>query len=92
MAADQDEIERKYDVGSEVVFPDLSAVSGVGSVGQPEEFQLEATYFDTPALDLARRGLTLRRRTGGTDEGWHLKLPRSGESRTPRTRGARRLH
>ena len=82
MAADQDEIERKYDVGSEVVFPDLSAVSGVGSVGQPEEFQLEATYFDTPALDLARRGLTLRRRTGGTDEGWHLKLPRSGDSRT----------
>ena len=29
-----DEIERKYDVGSDVVFPDLSEVGGVGSVGQ----------------------------------------------------------
>ena len=82
MAVDQDEIERKYDVGSDVVFPDLSAVGGVGSVGQAQEFRLEAVYFDTPGLDLARRGLTLRRRTGGTDEGWHLKLPRSGDSRT----------
>ena len=82
MAVDQDEIERKYDVGSEVVFPDLSAVGGVGSVGQAQEFRLEAVYFDTPGLDLARRGLTLRRRSGGTDEGWHLKLPRSGDSRT----------
>ena len=79
---DQDEIERKYDVGSEVVFPDLSAVGGVRSVGQAQEFRLEAVYFDTPGLDLARRGLTLRRRSGGTDEGWHLKLPRSGDSRT----------
>ncbi len=36
---------------------------------------LEATYFDTEDLRLASLGLTLRRRTGGHDEGWHLKVP-----------------
>jgi CHAD domain-containing protein len=34
-----------------------------------------ATYFDTADLRLARWGITLRRRRGGNDEGWHLKLP-----------------
>src|SRR5690606_38719055 len=32
--------------------------------------------------DLHRRGITLRRRTGGTDAGWHLKLPREDGART----------
>ena len=32
-------------------------------------------YFDTDDLRLARSGATLRRRTGGEDAGWHLKLP-----------------
>jgi CHAD domain-containing protein len=82
MAVDSEEIERKYDVGSDVVFPNLADVEGVSSVRQPDEFQLEAVYFDTPDLDLGRRGLTLRRRSGGTDAGWHLKLPRSGDTRT----------
>ena len=77
-----DEIERKYDVDAAVVFPDLAAADGVDSVGQPQTFRLEAVYFDTPGLDLARRGLTLRRRTGGYDEGWHLKLPAGPDTRT----------
>ena len=82
MAEDHEEIERKYDVGSDVVFPNLALVEGVGSVRQPEQLQLKAVYFDTSELDLARKGLTLRRRIGGGDAGWHLKLPRSGDSRT----------
>ena len=41
------------------------------------EHQLEATYFDTTDLALATAGVTLRRRTGGEDAGWHLKLPRA---------------
>ncbi len=37
--------------------------------------QLRATYYDTSELTLLRWGITLRRREGGTDAGWHLKLP-----------------
>ena len=36
---------------------------------------MSATYFDTEDLDLNRHKITLRRRVGGDDEGWHLKLP-----------------
>src|SRR5690242_7699323 len=76
MAASQvNETERKYDVGPQTVFPNLAAADGVGSVGQPDELRLEAVYFDTPNHDLARHAMTLRRRSGGTDDGWTLKLP-----------------
>lgn len=37
--------------------------------------ELDATYFDTPTLRLARSRCALRRRLGGSDAGWHLKLP-----------------
>ncbi len=39
------------------------------------EAELDATYYDTPGLVLLGAGVTLRRRAGGADEGWHLKLP-----------------
>jgi inorganic triphosphatase YgiF len=69
------ETERKYDADLDFVLPDLSAVPGMASVTEPEFYQLSATYFDTEDLRLAAHHVTLRRRTGGTDEGWHLKLP-----------------
>jgi hypothetical protein len=78
----QDEIERKLDVDAEAVFPSLAGVDGVSAVGQPAELELVAVYFDTPGLDLARNGITLRRRTGGDDAGWHLKVPRVTDTRT----------
>ena len=77
-----DEIERKYEVDPATVFPNLAEVEGVGSVRPAEEFRLDAVYFDTASLDLARRRMTLRRRTGGTDAGWHLKLPAGRDTRT----------
>lgn len=77
-----DEVERKYDVATEVLLPALTGVEGVASMGQQETLDLESVYFDTPGLDLHRRGISLRRRTGGTDDGWHLKLPRDGDRRT----------
>ena len=61
-----DEIERKYEVDPTSVFPNLAEVEGVGSVRPAEEFRLDAVYFDTASLDLARRRMTLRRRTR-----WH---------------------
>ncbi|BAS10441.1 uncharacterized protein Rv2226/MT2285 [Arthrobacter sp. Hiyo4] len=39
---------------------------------------LEAVYFDTQTHTLASRDITLRRRTGGVDAGWHLKLAAEG--------------
>jgi CYTH domain-containing protein len=69
------EIERKYAVGAGFVLPDLSAVPGVAAVTGPRTYQLTAVYHDTPGQRLAAARITLRRRTGGTDAGWHLKLP-----------------
>jgi CHAD domain-containing protein len=48
---------------------------------EPTEFVLSATYYDTADLRLARSRLTLRRRRGGSDDGWHLKLPAGTDSR-----------
>jgi inorganic triphosphatase YgiF len=43
--------------------------------------RLAATYFDTDGLRLAGVHITLRRRTGGSDAGWHIKLPVSSDTR-----------
>jgi CHAD domain-containing protein len=72
--ADIVEIERKYDVDSDFVVPDLSGLPGCATVATPETHLLVANYFDTEDLRLAAHGITLRRRRGG-DAGWHLKIP-----------------
>jgi inorganic triphosphatase YgiF len=74
------EIERKFDVDPGTPFPDLSETGG--AVSDPVESQLDATYFDTADARLARHRITLRRRTGGEDAGWHLKLPSGKDERT----------
>src|SRR3954452_1640911 len=76
-----DEVERKYDIDPATILPTLADLDGVSSMSQASEQELEAVYFDTAELDLARHGTTLRRRTGGDDAGWHLKLPRTGDTR-----------
>ena len=67
------EIERKYDADSETPLPDWSRLAPVARVGDAEPRSLDAVYLDTPARDLARAATALRRRTGGPDEGWHIK-------------------
>ncbi|WP_084957084.1 CYTH and CHAD domain-containing protein [Thermoactinospora rubra] len=67
------EIEDKFDVPADYVLPDLG---GLGETAGPKSYQLVALYYDTDDLRLARRGATLRRRRGGADPGWHLKLPK----------------
>jgi CHAD domain-containing protein len=84
MATTTTEVERKYDVPPDFAVPDLTAVPGITSVDGPELLRLDATYYDTADLDLTRNHLTLRRRTGGHDAGWHLKRP-SGADRTETT-------
>ena len=74
MTTEQLERENKYDVPDDFVLPELSAVVPDGTV-EVHTSQLEATYFDTAAGHLHQHGITLRRRKGSHDAGWHLKLP-----------------
>ncbi|MET9605365.1 CYTH and CHAD domain-containing protein [Streptomyces sp. NPDC006512] len=55
--------------------PDLTGTAGIAEVRDRGTVHLDAVYYDTPDRRLAADGLTLRRRTGGDDAGWHLKLP-----------------
>lgn len=75
MSADHLEIEDKYDVAEGLDLPSLVDLPGVTSITGPHDHELEATSFDTAELSLTAAGITVRRRTGGEDAGWHLKLP-----------------
>jgi inorganic triphosphatase YgiF len=75
------ETEHKYDVDTDFAFPDLAGLSPGVVAAPPEVQRLVATYFDTDDLRLAGAHITLRRRTGGSDAGWHVKLPVSTDTR-----------
>jgi inorganic triphosphatase YgiF len=77
---DHVEIEQKFDVGEDFERPDFGVLPGV-TAAAPVVHRLAATYFDTAGDRLAANKITLRRRTGGTDEGWHLKLPAADGNR-----------
>ena len=82
MAAGGLEVERKYDApAAGRPLPDLTRVPGVAAVAPLDDELLDAVYVDTADLRLARARATLRRRTGGRDAGWHLKLPAAGGAR-----------
>lgn len=76
------EVERKFDVVESTVSPSFDGIAAVAHVEKSPTQTLDATYFDTSAHDLARNKITLRRRTGGSDAGWHLKLPAGPDART----------
>ena len=76
------EVERKFDVGDETVTPSFDGLFAVTRAHRLPTQHLEAIYFDTAANDLAAKKITLRRRTGGPDAGWHLKLPTGPDART----------
>ena len=83
------EIEQKFDVDDGFLRPGGRALEEALrgergeriSAGEPVLHRLSATYFDTADGRLMSRKITLRRRTGGTDAGWHLKLPAGQDSR-----------
>src|SRR3712207_2075008 len=83
------ETERKYsgapidaDLVAALATAAADTMPGTGEVPRgPAESALSAVYFDTEDLRLARSGITLRRRTGGSDDGWHLKLPAGSDAR-----------
>ena len=77
------ETERKYESaeppGAELI-AELAAAAGGPAPAAPTRFDLSATYYDTADLRLLQSKLTLRRRVGGDDAGWHLKLPAGPDS------------
>ncbi|MEU9749567.1 CYTH and CHAD domain-containing protein [Streptomyces niveus] len=89
MADTKREIERKYELpvrpaggdggsppgAGRALLPDLTKVRAVSAVTAGGVTELDAVYHDTSDLRLTADSLTLRRRTGGADEGWHLKFP-----------------
>ena len=71
-------IEREVKLGVWPGFelPDLQGAWNGAAAGAPEEWRLEAVYFDTADLRLLRRGVTLRFRRGEEPrEVWTAKLP-----------------
>ncbi|MCX4778377.1 CYTH and CHAD domain-containing protein [Streptomyces sp. NBC_01264] len=79
MADTKREIERKFEFRTTKAgrrgVPDLTGTAAIAAVTDQGTAELDAVYYDTPDQRLATDGLTLRRRTGGKDAGWHLKLP-----------------
>ncbi|WP_326752738.1 CYTH and CHAD domain-containing protein [Streptomyces hirsutus] len=74
MADTKREVERKYESGDGGL-PDLTGVPGLESIVDRGVAHLDALYYDTADERLAASSLTLRKRTGGSDAGWHLKFP-----------------
>ena len=67
------EVERTFDVEVDAQLPDL--VTGqVAAMGEAVVLETRATYHDTVGLALLRAGVTMRRREGGDDDGWHIKV------------------
>lgn len=75
------EIEIKLAVDDSTAVPDLRQLPGVSALASTSHQQLSAIYYDTADLRLTREKITLRRRTGGSDDGWHMKIP-AGQGRT----------
>ena len=69
------EVETKFSVSESTQIPQLEAIAEVDHVDRTEIHHLSAVYFDTIDLRLTRAKITLRRRTGGNDAGWHIKFP-----------------
>ena len=75
------ELELKFDVPPGAVAPLFQNLDSVSRVEALPPQSLDAVYYDTPGHDLAINWVTLRRRTGGHDAGWHLKLPGGADGR-----------
>ena len=70
------EVERKLTVPESFSLDAVTTpLETLGPVRRERPRKLVAVYYDTDDLRLARARVTLRRRTGGNDSGWHLKLP-----------------
>jgi hypothetical protein len=83
-----EEREDKFEVDPGWVMPHLNRLVPDGGRLDQEVRTLDNTYFDTPGAGLRLFGVTLRRRVGGSETGWQLKVP-SGTARTELQSGSR---
>jgi CHAD domain-containing protein len=82
------EQEDKFEVDSHWVMPQLTDLVPDGGRLDQQVRELDSTYFDTPGAGLRVFGITLRRRVGGLETGWQLKVP-NGTARTELQSGSR---
>ena len=80
------EVERKYDPAAGATAAvdavrTMTGMAGIAAVSQQDDQLLDAVCYDTADPRLIGAGITLRRRTGGGDAGWHLKLPAGADTR-----------
>ncbi len=71
------ERETKWDVDERFTLPDLDDLVKGGTVAH-DTVHMANTYYDTPLRDLEKHGILLRRREGGDETGWQLKIPSAG--------------
>jgi inorganic triphosphatase YgiF len=70
------EVELKFRVPTDFALPDLVLENiGIARAKREVTRHLHSIYYDTADFRLFRWGVTLRRREGGHDAGWHMKLP-----------------
>lgn len=69
------EVEAKFAVDESTPVPDLAQLEEVARVAETRHHSMSAIYYDTEDLRLTHAKITLRRRTGGNDDGWHIKIP-----------------
>jgi CHAD domain-containing protein len=89
MTTELRETEQKYEARPGMVLPPLEDLPRVAEVSGPQDETLTAEYYDTHDLRLLQAGVTLRRRDGGADPGWHLKLPEDPARNGPGTSSRR---
>jgi CHAD domain-containing protein len=83
-----EEREDKFEVDADWVLPPITDLVPDGGRLDQDVRRLENTYFDTPGAGLRLFGVTLRRRVGGSETGWQLKVP-NGTARTELQSGSR---
>jgi len=67
------ETEFKFRVPTDFELPSFPSSLGIWT--NESVRNMDATYWDTTDATLLRWGITMRIRTGGGDDGWHLKIP-----------------
>lgn len=72
------ERETKWDVGEDFSLPALDGLLS-GARHDSTTSRIESIYHDTPDYSLQRHGITLRRRIGGGEDGWQLKVPEGAD-------------
>lgn len=72
------EVEAKFAVAESTQLPELTRLESVDHIAETRHHALSAIYYDTEDLRLTHSKITLRRRTGGNDDGWHIKIPSEG--------------